>query len=93
VRHSFTYTPDAAKGTAMLGNTPDAFGQIWNLPTDANAMTIQEWSDLVADSLGVARKPVSVLPTWLVRIIGVFVPVMREFPEIGPMLGSIRSMD
>lgn len=30
--HSFTYTPDAAKATALLGNTPDAYNQVWHLP-------------------------------------------------------------
>lgn len=30
--HSMGYAPELAKGTAMLGNTPDAFNQIWNLP-------------------------------------------------------------
>ena len=33
-KHSFTYTPDAAKATALLGNTKDAYNQIWHLPTD-----------------------------------------------------------
>lgn len=32
-RHSFTYTPDAGKATAMLGNTDDAYNQVWHLPT------------------------------------------------------------
>jgi nucleoside-diphosphate-sugar epimerase len=32
VIHNCGYTPDLAKGTAILGNTPDAYGQIWNLP-------------------------------------------------------------
>ena len=30
-KHSYTYTPDAGKATAMLGNTPDAFGETWHL--------------------------------------------------------------
>ena len=38
-KHSFTYTPDAAKATALLGNTPDAYNQIWHLPTDKNTLT------------------------------------------------------
>ena len=35
IKHSFTYTPDAAKATALLGNTPDAYGQVWHLPTES----------------------------------------------------------
>ena len=30
------YTPDAARAVALLGNTPDAFNQVWHLPTDKN---------------------------------------------------------
>ena len=36
-RHSFTYTPDAALGTALLGNAEDTWGQVWHLPTTAYA--------------------------------------------------------
>jgi nucleoside-diphosphate-sugar epimerase len=39
LKHSFTYTPDAAKGTALLGNTPSAYGKVWHLPTDNNVLT------------------------------------------------------
>ncbi|MEZ5148516.1 MAG: hypothetical protein R2759_15965 [Bacteroidales bacterium] len=31
--HSYTYTPDAARATAMLGNDEKAYGQTWHLPT------------------------------------------------------------
>lgn len=34
VMHSMSYLPDLAKRTALLGNTLDAYNQIWNLPTD-----------------------------------------------------------
>lgn len=29
-KHNFTYTPDAGKATALLGNTNSAFGQVWH---------------------------------------------------------------
>lgn len=38
-KHSFTYTPDAAKATALLGNTSEAYNQVWHLPTDKNTLT------------------------------------------------------
>ena len=31
--HTYTYTPDAAKATALLGNTSDAYNQEWHVPT------------------------------------------------------------
>src|SRR5690606_39854583 len=41
--HSFTHTGDAAKGTAILGNTPDAYGEVWHLPTSDERITGKEW--------------------------------------------------
>jgi len=32
VRHSLTYTPDAGRATAILGNAASAYNQVWHLP-------------------------------------------------------------
>ncbi len=81
VKHSFTYTPDAGKATAILGNTVDAFNQVWHLPTAADPYTGQKWIEQIAMALGVEAK-YQVVPKWLVRLIGIFVPIMREMPEM-----------
>jgi nucleoside-diphosphate-sugar epimerase len=81
VKHSFTYTPDAGKATALLGNTPDAYNQVWNLPTDPDNLTGEEWIRLFADEMGKSSKYM-VLPKMMVRILGLFIPVMKEFPEM-----------
>ena len=80
-KHSFTYTPDAAKATALLGNTLDAYNQVWHLPTDKNTLTIKEMIALFAKEMNVNNK-VSILPMWLLRILGLFIPIMREMPEM-----------
>ena len=80
-KHSFTYTPDAAKATALLGNTEEAYNQVWHLPTGANPPTAKEWIESIAAELDVKPKYVS-LPAWLVKITGIFVPVMKEMPEM-----------
>jgi nucleoside-diphosphate-sugar epimerase len=82
MKHSFTYTPDAGKGTAMLGNTPDAFNQIWNLPTDASPLTGEEWVKLFAEAMNKPYKGVQVAPKWMLKALGLFVPVMGEFHEM-----------
>jgi nucleoside-diphosphate-sugar epimerase len=81
VVHSMGYVPDLAKGTAMLGNTPEAYHQIWNLPTDPQRITGEEWINLFAMELGKANK-YSVLPNWLVKALGLFVPIMKELAEM-----------
>ncbi len=81
VVHSMGYVPDLAKGTAMLGNAPEAYNQIWNLPTDPQRITGEEWTRLFAKELGKENK-VTVLPNWLVKGIGLFVPIMKELAEM-----------
>lgn len=80
-RHSYTYTVDAGKATALLGNTSDAFGQVWHLPTAPDPFTGKEWIEIIAKQLGVTPK-FRVVNKFLVRIIGVFVPIMKEMVEM-----------
>jgi nucleoside-diphosphate-sugar epimerase len=80
-KHSFTYTPDAARATAILGNTDGAYGQVWHLPTAANPYTGKEWIEAIAKQMGVSPKH-QVASKFLVKIIGLFVPVMKEMPEM-----------
>ncbi len=49
-KHSMTYTPDAGKATALLGNTTSAYNQIWHLPTDKNVLTGKEFVPVVKES-------------------------------------------
>ena len=79
--HSFTYTPDAAKATALLGNTPDAWNQIWHLPTDPQRITGREMVSLFANEMKQPDK-LSVMPMWLLRLLGIFIPFLREMPEM-----------
>jgi nucleoside-diphosphate-sugar epimerase len=80
-KHSFIFTPDAGKATAMLGNTPSAYNQVWHLPTDKNALTGKEFIGLAANAFG--QKPVyMVVPIWMLRMIGLFSLVIRESIEM-----------
>jgi len=79
--HSFTYVPDAAKATALLGNTDSAFGQVWHLPTHEARLTGKEYIALFAEEMN--RKPsFSAVPTWVVRVAGLFNPFMKELGEM-----------
>jgi nucleoside-diphosphate-sugar epimerase len=79
--HSFTFTPDAAKATALLGNTNDAWNQVWHLPTDPSKKTIAEIAEMLSTEMKMA-KGVSVMPQWLIKVLGLFIPFMRELPEM-----------
>ena len=79
--HSFTYTGDAGMGTALLGNTPDAYNQVWNLPTDKSRLTGVQWINLFASEMRVANK-YQTIPSWLLKILGLFIPIMGELSEM-----------
>lgn len=81
-KHSFTYTPDAGRATALLGNTPDAYDQVWHLPTHPDTLTQAEWVDVFAKEMGIANPKYMEVPKFMVRLVGIFSPVMREFPEM-----------
>ena len=80
-KHSLTYTPDAAKATALLGNTDDAYNTVWHLPTDKNTLTGREFIELFSKEMKVANK-LFVMPMWMIRITGIFVPVLKEMGEM-----------
>jgi len=80
-KHSFTYTPDAGQATALLGNTPDAYGQVWHLPTNANIMTGREWVRTFAKEMEVQPR-LKVVSKFMTRILGLFIPILRESHEM-----------
>jgi nucleoside-diphosphate-sugar epimerase len=80
--HTFTYTPDAGKTLAMLGNTPTAFNQTWHALTSKEKMTGEDFVRIACDSIGRRYKGVTSLPKIGVRVLGLFVPVLREFVEM-----------
>lgn len=79
--HTYTYTPDAAKATAILGNTIDAYNEVWHVPTTKEKLTNLQWIQLIANELKVEAK-IQTVPIWLIKILGMFIPIMKEFPEM-----------
>ncbi len=75
------YTPDAGRATALLGNTPDAYNQTWHLPCDNNRLTTKQFIELTSEIYGEKLK-YSVMGKWLVKIVGLFVPFVKEIVEL-----------
>lgn len=80
-KHSMTYTPDAGRATAILGNTNSAYNQIWHLPTDKNVLTGKEFIEIAAKAFGVEPR-YTVLNKWMIQMVGMFVPVVKESIEM-----------
>ena len=79
--HTYTYTPDAAKATAILGNTPEAYNQEWHVPTSKEKLTTLQWIEMIAKELNTKPK-VQKVPVWMMNLLGIFIPIMKEFPEM-----------
>ena len=80
-KHSYTYVPDAAKATALLGNTPDAYGQVWHLPTAPEPFTGKEWINEIALAMDVKPR-YRTAGKGMMRILGIFSPIMKELSEM-----------
>lgn len=80
-KHSYTFTPDAGKATALLGNTADAYNQVWHLPTAAEPFTGAQWAWLTASELGVKPRYQRV-NRYMVWILGFITPIMKEILEM-----------
>lgn len=79
--HSFTYTPDAAKATAILGNDDKAYNQVWHLPTAGDPLTGKQLIEAFANEMNVEPKYMVVGKT-MVQILGLFNSIMKEFVEM-----------
>lgn len=79
--HSFTFTVDAAKAVAMLGNTDKAYGEVWHLPTSSQRWTGEKFMSTAAL---ISNKPMKfqVFSPLLLRIGGWF---SRTIFELGEM--------
>jgi len=79
--HTFTFTPDAGKSVALLGNTPSAFNQTWHALTSKEKITGEEYVRIACE---LSSRPYKVQPLskGMIRVISLFVPVLREFGEM-----------
>ncbi|MEW2164553.1 NAD-dependent epimerase/dehydratase family protein [Streptomyces sp. NPDC007084] len=80
---SLIWTPDAGRAMALIGNTPDAFGQTWHLPVDTQRPTYAEMIRVAGQVTG-RRVKYSVLPLAFFRIGGRFVGQLEEVGELLP---------
>lgn len=79
--HTFTFTPDAGKTMALLGNTPSAYNQVWHALSSNERITGETMVRMACEALDRPYK-LQRIPKFGVRILGLFVPVLREFVEM-----------
>jgi len=82
-RRSLIWTPDASRATALIGNTPDAYGQTWHLPVDESRPTYQQLIALTSEIYG-KPLPYTVIPKFILSIGAIFSKRIKELRELLP---------
>ena len=79
--HTFSFTRDAGHAVAMLGQSDAAFGQTWHLPVSNESLSGADFVQLACD---IAVRPfgLQVAPPWILKVMGLFMPVLRENEEM-----------
>ena len=80
---SLIWTPDASRATALIGNTPDAYGQTWHLPVDDHKLNYKEFIALASEVYGKELK-YSVIPKLAFSIGSLFNKNAKELLELLP---------
>ena len=78
--HTYSYVPDIAAGLAILGTDERAVGQVWHLP-GPETVTTRAVLEMISGEVG---HPVGVrsVPKLVLRILGLFNPLMRGLAEM-----------
>ncbi|SDW59062.1 Nucleoside-diphosphate-sugar epimerase [Arthrobacter sp. cf158] len=77
------WTPDASRALALLGNTPDAYGQTWHLPVAEERPSYREFATMASEVFG--QEPgYTVVPRRLLSAAGLFSAQVRELRELLP---------
>jgi len=83
VVRTLIYTPDASRAMALIGNTPDTYGQTWHLPCDDNRLT---YKGILAEiSIQLDRTiPYKVLNSLVLKLASFFNKDIKETEELLP---------
>lgn len=82
-QRSLIWTPDASQAMALIGNTPDAYGQTWHLPIDQHRLDYRQMIDIASEVTG-RRIGYTAVPRWAFRVGGLLDPAVKEAGELLP---------
>lgn len=80
-KRTFIFTPDAAKATALIANSPNTWNQTWHLPVDDSYPNGKQFMQMVSEAAG-KPIPYSVMSKTFVKIGGLFNPFAKEIIEL-----------
>lgn len=79
--HSYTFTPDAAKGLYLLSQDETSWNQVWHLPTANPAPDGKGYVNMIATQMGVKPKYMK-LGSFMLTLSGWFDGTIREMKEM-----------
>lgn len=79
--HAYTYVDDVARALETLGENDIARGSDWMLPT-APAESTRALTQRIGRALVLANAQTRAIPRWLLKVIGLFNPTLREAAEM-----------
>lgn len=82
-KRTMIWTPDASRGMGLIGNTPDAYGQTWHLPTDPKRLTYAQMIEIASSVTGRDIRYTTV-PEIAFKVGGWFNPAVKEASELLP---------
>jgi nucleoside-diphosphate-sugar epimerase len=80
-KHSYTYAEDVARALVTLGERDEALGSVWHLPTPP-AESTRALTERLGRALGLPNITVKHVPRLMLRVGGLFQPVLREMIEM-----------
>ena len=78
--HSYTYVKDFGEALVRLALDERSLGRAWHVP-NAPAVSNRKFLEMAAAIAGVKPQSKS-LSLAMVKIVGLFIPVVRELPEL-----------
>ncbi|EYT53060.1 NAD-dependent epimerase [Leucobacter sp. UCD-THU] len=82
-KRSLIWTPDASRAMALIGNTPDAYGQTWHLPIDRDRLTYAQLIGIASEISG-REIAFTTVPEWVFKLGGLVSPAVKEAAELLP---------
>jgi nucleoside-diphosphate-sugar epimerase len=77
---SYTFIDDFARGLVTLGTHDEAMGKIWHIPSGP-PRTTRQMVTLIAEAYS-KRPRFMVAPRWLITVLALVNPMMRELKEV-----------
>jgi nucleoside-diphosphate-sugar epimerase len=78
--HAWTFIDDFGEAMAILAERDEALGRAWHVP-NAPPVSVRSFADQTRSAAG-SRSSLRIVPPWMLRAMGVFVPNMREMVEM-----------